>query len=567
MAGGLIQISTYGSQDLFLTGTPEITFFKIVYRRHTHFAVESLYLNFDDPVYFGSTSSITIPHIGDLIHHTYLEIDIPEINLIKYNAPTNISRAELKKAQENYDITINFMTINRQAYVESLSIIESSNNTDSSKIISIINSIFNNPVNQTTILNFKILMSDPNYNPVYTYDEVSMQSVVSTISPSDPKEFAFTAMNISLDKSTLVQQYFFNLMKDQQIIYQDLLNKHIKFAWVNKLGHAILNYMEIYIGGQKVDKSYGDWLNIWYELSSNRDIQDTYYRMIGNIPELTGFNKLVKPKYQLRIPLQFWYSRFSGLALPLVALEYHDVRFVFNFRNIEDVSYIEKNATIESDVGDSIFLDEVPEQLKLNISARLLVDFIYLDSGERRRFAQASHEYLIEQLQLIEYPDISLNNYEAILNSFVHPTKELVWVVQKTSYTDNITGYHKNVWDNYSINYETGVGNPVLFSTLTFNSYSRLNNLDRNYFNYVQPYQCHKTTPSDGINCYSFSIFPEEHQPSGTANLSMISKISLTLNIDPQVLVGDTVNIRIYAVNYNILRIVSGMAGLAYTFG
>ena len=331
-----------------------------------------------------------------------------------------------------------------------------------------------------------------------------------------------------------------------------------------------MDTIELYIGGQKVDTHYGDWLNIWHELSGNKDLNPTYNKMIGNISLLTNFDRTIKPKYKITIPLQFWFCRFSGLALPLVALEYNNVRMNFKFRNIEDVSYVENNEKIKFNEFEGLFLDEVTDELGINIEASLLVDYIYLDNSERRRFAQASHEYLIEQLQVLEYDDVTQQRVQCVLNNFVHPSKEIIWVAQKVEYTENLDGYTKLQWDNYTVN-DSYNGSLIQSSSIDFHSYVRVPNLDNNYFNYVQPYQHHNGTPSDGINVYSFSIFPEEFQPSGTANFSRLSKVTLFINLQESLFTDEDnpqkVNIRIYTRNINILRMASGMAGTVFTYG
>jgi len=571
MSGGLIQIVAHGSQDLYLTGTPEITFFKVVYRRHTNFSIESVRINFDDPVGFGLESSLTVPKVGDLIHKTYLEVILPEINLQRLM--TNMdSQPAVEEAESNFVIVTDFMSINRKAYVSAFDIFQADNITNSTQIINTVNDIFNEPGNQEIIEDFRILLNNFPTAP-FNYDEISMQSIITGFSQGDNKNDIFNAMTIGIDKSIKTQNFFFNDLKTKRETLEDESNENIKFAWVDRIGHAIFEEIEIYIGGQKIDQHLSDWLNVWYELSANRNMEDTYFKMIGNVEELTNFNREVKPYYRLKIPLQFWFCRFSGLAIPLVALEYHDVRFCVRFRKIEQVAYIETGQMVKfsNSNGDGIFLDEVPSELGLNIEATILIDYIYLDDSERRRFAQSSHEYLIEQIQVLEINDIFQDNIQCVLNTFTHPSKELIWVTQKVRFTKNLSGYNRLRWDNYSLT-EENKGNPIKFTTIDFHSFNRVPRLDGNYYNYVQPYQHHSTTPSDGINVYSFSIFPEEQQPSGTANLNRLTRVVLFLELDESLFIEpneeiNKFNIRIYTRGNNILRVISGMAGTSYTYG
>ncbi len=566
MPGGLIEISTYGSQDLFLTGNPEITFFKIVYRRHTNFSMESIKVAFDDPVSFGSNSVVKIPKVGDLMHKTYLEVVLPEINLFRSKlSDKKICKVKqkLQKANDNLNTVYDFMRINRRAFVDAYNkyVVENNiDNTTTDMIQSIIN-IFTQPCNLNIINSIKELFILLDLS--FSYNEISVDSIASKFESTSNKHKLFNALIIGIDKSIKVQKYFYNEMLFIEKILYDLQNQHIKFAWVDRIGHAIINSVEVKIGGYKIDKHYDNWLNIWYELTANRSMEKTYFEMIGNVPELTTFDRNIKPKYTLRIPLQFWFCRYSGLSIPLVALEYHDVSLHFNFKQFNELCYIEQCTKIKC--GDSkIALDDVPDELDTNIQAHLLIDYIYLDGLERKRFAQSSHEYLIDQLQILEKRNITQQNLQFNVDNFMHPSKEIIWVAQKTSFTVNCDGTNKCRWDNYSAT-ESNKINPILFSNMDFHGYSRVIKLDGNYFNYVQPYETHNTTPSDGINMYSFSIFPEEFQPSGSANMSCLDRITLQMTFIDNL--NDPLIIRVYTKNINILRFASGFSGMAFVYG
>lgn len=571
MPGGLIQIATYGAQDLFLTGTPEITFFKVVYRRHTNFAIESVRIPFDDAVGFGLTSCVTAPKMADLIHKAYLEVELPRMDLKRNIIPDNgnIALAQ-QEAADDFQKVINFMSLNRRSYVGANSFNESENTLTAEKLINVVQEIFTDPNAINVIDAFKELLTITPLVP-YEYDEISMDSIAALFEDSDPKGPLFDAMTVGINKSIVLQNFYFKRLREANTALEESQDDNVKFAWVNRVGHAIFESIEIQIGGCRIDKHYSDWVNIWYELTANRSMESAYMKMIGNVPELTTFNRDEKPKYLLRIPLQFWFCRYSGLAIPLIGLEYHDISFNVKFRNLKDVAYIQQGETIKYiDDENGLLLDEVPCELGINLQAYLLLDYIFLDSPERRRFAQSSHEYLIEQVQQIEVINVDKQQLQCILDSFVHPSKEIVWVAQKKEFIENLDGYNQNRWDNYSLTPE-GVGNPILYSTLDFNSYNRVPRLDSNYFGNLQPWEAHNTTPSDGINVYSFAIYPEEHQPSSTANFSRIPRASLTLEFSPTLFPTDSApipfDVRIYTRNTNILRFLNGLAGLAFTYG
>ena len=413
MGGGLLQLVAYGAQDVYLTGNPQITFFKVAYRRHTNFALEAIEQTFNGNPTYGNRVTCQISRNGDLINRMYLQVKVP---------------------------------------------------------------------------------------------------VSGTV------------------------------------------------AYVNYYGLRLLNYVEIEIGGQKIDKHYSHWLYVWNELSLPKSKRHGYNEMVGGLggASISGST--------LYIPLEFWFCRNIGLALPLIALQYHEVKININF---------ETAAKCGAGSADTF-------------SSSLWVDYIYLDTDERRRFAQLSHEYLIEQLQFTGQEAIAASAVKTKLN-FNHPCKELVWFIAndtsvnnwfnyttKSTAVDAILTKHKALNEELAqsdINYVAVAGslpsNPVKNAKLVLNGNDRFYQRPGRYFNLIQPYQHHENIPSNaGINVYSFSLKPEEHQPSGTLNMSRID--TAVLNIDFEASITGAYNptdytLFVYAVNYNVLRILSGMGGLAYS--
>jgi hypothetical protein len=347
-------------------------------------------------------------------------------------------------------------------------------------------------------------------------------------------------------------------------------------SYVNYLGLRLLKSVSIEIGGQQIDKHYSDWLYIWNELSLPRGKRYAYDTMVGADRDAlnsgvygsgTGNNKITT----LYIPLEFWFCRNIGLALPLIALQYHEVKVNINFESAAKCGAVSTGT----------------------FNASLWVDYIYLDTDERRRFAQLSHEYLIEQLQFTGQEAIASSSVKTKLN-FNHPCKELVWFIAKDSDT---TTENVNNWFNYTtksnavdallannaalnetlmqsdINYvakaSSAPSNPVKNAKLVLNGNDRFYERPGRYFNLIQPYQHHENIPSNaGINVYSFSLKPEEHQPSGTLNMSRIDTAVLNLTFEADITgkyKASDYTLFVYAVNYNVLRILSGMGGLAYS--
>jgi ribosome modulation factor len=592
-----MQLVAYGAQDVYLTGNPQITLFKVVYRRTTNFSVECIELPVDTAKP-GQRQTVQILRNGDLATRTYLRVTLPEL------APTN-----------------------------------------------------------------------------------------------------GTAYNGNV-------------------------------AWIKRLGHAIMRSVEIQIGGSPIDKHWAVWLDIWYELTHTEEQIRGYNHMIGDVDELTRLQPSVAGGYHMHIPFQFWFCRNYGLALPLIALQYHDVRLYIDFEPLERlVNYTRGTGVSEAPVFQSFQYQ----------SAGILIDYVYLDSEERRRFAQVGHEYLIEQLQFPgeQTPQSSgaqgaVETNQSVTLNFNHPCKEFIWThrvgafngvggsatgwflayshknewlggwenavhdaanslatsmisvathapwsagtVQEVSFgpaadpivtevvngttwkftsvntTNLVDANIQNVWiltnplvlgttnlaaglvdvsvqldfgdqpfgtagfpllsvsvsentlsltnlsiplvtayvnggltdnrlaantgtdvhvvqlNNYGLRLD-GKGNMVIRAVIQLNGHDRFNARDGHYFNYVQPYQHHTHTPPDGINVYSFALHPEQHQPTGTANMSRID--STKLNYRTQDVLRARVagmaqlnylvdtNLYVWATNYNVLRIMSGMGGIA----
>lgn len=395
------------------------------------------------------------------------------------------------------------------------------------------------------------------------------------------------------------------------------------------------------------------------------------------------------PETTLYVPLQFWFCTNPGLALPLIALQYHEVKINLDIRPIDEclwaVTTLNCNtAPYTGAAGQYNVGRPVPATIAYNqslVAASIYVDYVFLDTDERRRMAQNPHEYLITQLQFTGDESVGSSSNKIKLN-FNHPVKELIWVVQPDqnvdycssltcdallfkvlgaqpfNYTDavdalpnaihafggpqaiaadsrayidarglfqdagaldyipddNFTGYWHGPSNPYNEanlggppikvddecmspelaclleersahNDNSGVSdagtfvlsetsldmhcwgqNPVVTAKLQLNGQDRFSEREGSYFSWVQPYQAHTRSPDEGINVYSFALRPEEHQPSGTCNFSRIDNATLQLVLSNATVEGTkTAKVRVYATNYNVLRIMSGMGGLAYS--
>jgi hypothetical protein len=453
MGGGLLQLVAYGAQDVYLTGNPQITFFKVVYRRHTNFAIEAIQQSFNGNNNFGSRVSIQITRNGDLIHRTY---------------------------------------------------------------------------------------------------------------------FYATIKNDTTKTTGATEQG--------------------GIALVPYFGHKLLKTIELEIGGQRIDKHYSEWLYIWNELTLPMGKKEGYQLMVGGDKYNRSIYLGPQETYELYVPLEFWFCRNVGLALPLIALQYHEVKINIEYASVTEIYDNTANLcnkSMETLNGDGSPITTYPvvnsslsgtatasTKLKLD-NVSMWVDYIFLDTDERRRFAQLSHEYLIEQLQFTGADNVTATanstSAKAVRLNFNHPVKELIWVVHPSIIpsSGNDSGKELVYWNNYSdANSATApneyavLQNPIMQAKIQLNGNDRFSERNGKYFSTVQPYQHHETCPNNfhpGINVYSFAIKPEEHQPSGTLNMSRIDVANLSIASS----VSGT--IQVYAVNYNVLRILSGMGGLAYS--
>ena len=591
MTGGLIQIANYTSQDIFLTGTPQITFFKLVYRRHTNFAIEPIHQDFIGYPNFGQEMTCVIDKFGDLMNRVYLEIELPRINLLKNPANWKIDIVTIKEQldyiQSFYFLLKDYVSVNIET-IKKLDMLLKANNISLTDIRNIfmdddfvgilkskrhqlmdhINTHKNIFDDIKELPEMNILLQQINEIDIEKQFNSIANSKINTLINDGDRKIRSILNRIIRNELYLKIKIFYMTVHcaytTKQKLYQSLLDKNFderyKFAWVEEIGHAIIDYVEFSIGNQIIDKQTGDWLIIYNKLFTNDYQIDNYYKMIGNVTKLIVFNDEIKDTYKLIIPMRFWFCRYIGQSLPLIALRYHDVLFNFRLKNLAKLCYVEDDPTLPN-------IDNMQCQYDINIvSAKLYVDYVFLDTDERRRFAQTTHEYLIEMVQYNEFTDIIGNNFRAHL-VFSHPTKYVVWYFQPIFYRENPTGHNKCQWNNFGT-CPNRTGFTLKSSYLRLNTYNRTDEtLNIKYFNYLQPYLYFTRSPTDGLNVYSFGIEPMIQQPSGTVNLSRIDDFSIVSDFTNEFieLISDScAHMATYVVSYNILRFFGGMAALAF---
>lgn len=348
------------------------------------------------------------------------------------------------------------------------------------------------------------------------------------------------------------------------------------FRYVKHLGEVMIDNYYIYIGGTIVDTHYGEWLHIWNELSIPSSKKYGYDKMIGNIPEMylpDAFDQKFKQdeiqiyKRRFYVPLTFWFNKNPGLALPLIALQYHEIEIHLELRPYKDLFTVNevKQTTWEPYFDNSI----------LNINPHLEVNYIFLDTNERNYFAKTSQDYLIEQVKRI--PLYNIKQYDINELNIQNPVKEIIWVCSRNDASDFNTWfeYVDNQYveksdymddDECKCRYIVTEKEILTSATLLLNGLERFEEKEGSYFNLIQPYQYHTVIPKAGIYVYSFSLHPESFQPSGTCNMSRINKIELKTEIK-KIPTDETYNydMFVYVVNYNFLKITGGLAGIAFS--
>ncbi len=352
-------------------------------------------------------------------------------------------------------------------------------------------------------------------------------------------------------QADLVHQIFLNLRLPNLNVFPEQ-NPDYTVSWVNAIGHAIIQHIDIEIGGTIIDRHFGQWLEIWSELTLLTEKEYAYNLMIG---KQLVFNTDSQPgPLNLYIPLQFWFNRNIGLALPLISLQYSKVRIIVAFRDFNQL-WVSSNGKepgkggLESSIISSNQIQE----------ASLWVDYIFLDNTERKKFASCNLEYLIEQLQV---NTIGVDEKQIqVPMTFNHPVKELIWVLQINPIYQFGTNRLYEFFD-FS-NGEEKPGDTIESAVIRFEGQERFKRREALVFRVVQPYQYHTRVPRNFIYLYSFSLRPEDHQPTGTCNFSRLDSATLDIILNECVIQKDT-QCNIYATNYNILKIEAGIAGVVY---
>jgi len=561
MPGGLIQIVAYGAQDLFLTGIPEITFFKYIYKRYTNFAMDFIELTFDGDKNFGEDISCNIPKDGDLLKDLILKLTLPNVKLEKNTDNTSIVNTLKSEMLEKESIYLNFNNFIKYIY-ESIKIINIglvNLNETFSTIQTSINSYINSDSNY---LSFKNKVSTDIQNMFDIINHLININNISTINDLEKKILSETLVNSYISRIESVSKIYFDEYIEKKNNYNLSLQNNYDFSWIKNLGYNIISQVELDIGGNIIDRQYGIWLYIWNELFENHQKKNDMNNLHSRKLISYTYNKESKPQFDIYVPLKFFFNRDYGLSLPLISLRYQSIILKIKIEKLNNLIYTNYDKNNISNI------------IKLN-NVTLLANYIYLDQDERSKFAQANHEYLIEQVKYFDYDIIKNKDINIELN-FNHPIKYYIWTIQNKKDILNYNLFNNFESDlSYTLNnkYPTlikNVGNPINNAQLQMNGVDRTTNHTGDYYNYITSYETNINTPADGINFYSFSLNPNKIQPSGTCNFSRLSRKNLKLELNDIFLnrldSTDHISVKIYYVNYNILRFSKGLSNLVFNF-
>tara|TARA_B100000795_G_scaffold239348_1_gene200959 strand:- start:3778 stop:5007 length:1230 start_codon:yes stop_codon:yes gene_type:complete len=321
-------------------------------------------------------------------------------------------------------------------------------------------------------------------------------------------------------------------------------------SWTNELGHSIIKKVELLIGGEVIDTIDGDWLDIYSEFYLENSKKEGYYEMIKYSNSMDNYT--FRNKMKLFIPLPFWFCKNIGNSLPLIALQYHDIVVNVYLRPLSECIY------------NSYNIPNIPTNIKI-LDSKLYCNYIFLDTKERKYFAQNDHEYLIIQHQkninnVINYGNKSLK----VELEFNHPVKSIYWTLQ------NQESQKLNLWNNYALNPEILRINteiePLKSIEMKLNGMDRFSEREAEHFRLIEPYNFNKIVPNKFIYTYNFCTNPNIYQPSGTINFSRIDNSTIIFKFnDSNVDKNNKIDIKIFAINYNILRIKNGMGGLVFS--
>ena len=630
MAGAAAQLVEQGAAQQYLTGTPEITFFRVVYKQHTLFALEAVEQAFQGTPEFGRQATAVISKNGDLLTRMWLQVRLPDLTqyapapsapsaslpvvakahvlaadaasvtvLGPTSSPASWSRLAVllppsAAAAPSAFATVQVVSVackppssdggvdvvvrsygsgGNSAFVslrltslaggsaldsgEPLNMASDSDQTHSVATVP-------DPATGSASYRMEALVRAAADGPVLETVDLGVLAVAAA-SPPTGGGGSTTVVPVTLqpgrDRPVTVRAWACDGGTTAAAASAPLLN----LKWCNSVGHALLESVELQVGGMRFDRHPSQWFDIFSELNEAQEKVEGFNGMVGKYDgyDIWDWSRSTGAERTYFVPLIFFFNRTPSLALPVTALQQQDVSLNFSFRPWTQL------VRASTPVGA---LYPQPAMLE----CKLFVDFVFLDSAERAMFRELPSEYLVEQVQTqtenlegLEFSDrvaavrapaaaVIAQNRKVRLN-ITQPVKLLVWVYQPYTAleTDAQTG---NDWFAYHM---PDMPEEEVFQEvrLQLDGNDRFAPRPGQYFRMVQPYQHLARVPAKRVHAYSFALNASEALPSGTFNMSRVGTVHLYARLSPSMLRGV---LQVHAVSYNVFRIAGGQGGMAF---
>jgi len=682
MAGGLIQLVSSGKQDGYLTYNPQITFFKKIYRRHTIFGIEFIENLPDQQPQFNNRISFILNNISDLIGKCYIEIQIPTLSFTESPIVTNLKKNQLQNYQSQINKWLTLYT-NLKKYCSIEILLYQNLNVILQSINITLNVLKQNVIKfNAKYKNEKSALTNLIADDIFSQIDLTgyiLQLQLMLVEDNYVDYNPLLQIKVS-DLLANIQNYYNNMIKYLKYFYSNyifytneykiLSNKNVPFAWNKYLAHIYFTDFEVEIGGQIMEQ-YSLEQSLIYQLHHLPEEQiKNYDTLIGNTPTFTDFNNIPTPSQTIILPLNFWFCKDIGSALPTVALSNSSVAINLKLNKIQNLLFFEdleaeyynflvvsvpKDQTINSELNYNSFtydqasniityncsninyrllainypslasidkyddlseilqmygrlingkyIMELAEWLKFRRNytkdqdvinpgrnnnynqyysmiptpqIKLITESVYLDDVERNKFASTKLEYVVELFQenIFDIENQVLLNGELSID---RPVKELTWITQPKLLINGFTEYGKTYLTDFLFKQ---FFNNFYYSrqSLQLNQQEILKPIfDYTFYNYYQSYKYFNNSLMEGVYCYNFGLYPEEIQPSGTANFSMFKGKLFNFSLNPNFLTEyfNTyfnpnqmgLQLKFMARSYNFLVIEKGMARMIFASG
>lgn len=575
MVGASAQLAAFGTADQYLSGSPQITYFKQIWRRYTQFALEDIEQSWTGDADFGKKATISLSRAGDLVTEVWLQVKLPDLQTFNH----------ITGAQRLAD---------RPAIFAARHPSQAAARVDAYTHGSAAAHLLHLWTPDTRVAGWEL--GDDGALTLTTAEQLDSPALVP-LAGGEPLPLTYDGATLTTEPATglvegaayalcsggstaerwdvfvwqgtaaLAQVAFEVAGLDARATYQARVGGSastdsrsaaetvLKIKWCNSVGHALVSSVEWELGGSRIDRHTAEHFDMWCELTEPEEKRAGYSAMIGRYDgwDINDDARSSGAARYVFVPLRFSFNTSPGNALPMLALQFHDSKLNFEFRPFYEL--VKANVDVSRTPATELSMQ----------SCKVFARYVFLSQEERMRFAQMPHEYLIEQVQAQVENVAAASGLDGVVNRKIalnlnHPVKEIVFVYQATTNTTRnpVTG---NNWFDYDI---PGRADEEIFeeANIQMNGHDRFVKRPAAYWRLAVPWSHHTRCPSKKVHCYSFALHPESWQnPSGAANFSRIDSAHLSLTLNRNLEAG---RVRIHGLGYNILRIANGLGGLVF---